>query len=113
VKNHEQQIRKACNSTGGYCAVRWIRIVGRWKPNLSARRGVGSGLKLEQAYPVLHAQVFDAQARNYKPVLHQRKIKCPIAGTKIAVFCLIFAERAMKTRKGRAISNLASEKLAR
>jgi hypothetical protein len=30
---------------------------------------LAAGLQLKQAYPVLHVQVFDAQARSYKPVL--------------------------------------------
>ncbi|MGB8135966.1 MAG: hypothetical protein WCF15_04185 [Pseudolabrys sp.] len=52
--------------TDGYV----LSVDGKLKEKFEAsEQALAAGLKLKQAYPVLHVQVFDAQARSYTPVL--------------------------------------------
>ncbi|MGB7692885.1 MAG: hypothetical protein WBM12_08415 [Pseudolabrys sp.] len=52
--------------TDGYV----LSVDGKLKEKFEAsEQALAAGLKLKQAYPVFHVQVFDAQARSYTPVL--------------------------------------------
>ncbi len=47
-----------------------LSVDGKLKRKFEApEEAYAAGLKLKQAYPVLHVQVFNAQARTYSPVL--------------------------------------------
>ena len=47
-----------------------LSVDGKLKAKFEAsEEALAAGQKLKQAYPVLHVQVFDAQARTYSPVL--------------------------------------------
>jgi hypothetical protein len=47
-----------------------LSVDGKLKAKFEApEEALAMGLKLKQAYPVLHVQVFDAQARTYTRVL--------------------------------------------
>jgi hypothetical protein len=47
-----------------------LSVDGKLKAKFEApEEALAVGLKLKQAYPVLHVQVFDAQARTYSSML--------------------------------------------